>query len=55
MNYNSITKKYTKIKNINIVLRAFYAKLLYKLGVSVKEIAFRFELSESRIYQYLKK
>ena len=53
-NYNSKENKYTDIKSINILKRAKYCQRLYNKGYSVKDIAEKYNLSESRIRQYLK-
>ena len=47
--------KYTDIKSLNILKRAKYCQRLYNKGYSVKDIAEKYNLSESRIRQYLKK
>lgn len=54
-NYNSKTNTYTDIQSINIRKRAMECQNLYRKGITVKELAARFNLSESRIRQYLKK
>ena len=54
-NYNSKENKYTDIKSLNILKRAKYCQRLYNKGYSVKDIAEKYNLSESRIRQYLKK
>lgn len=54
-NYNSKTNKYTDIQNIGVRKRAKECQNLYREGTPVKELAARFNLSESRIRQYLKK
>jgi len=53
-NYNSKENKYTDIKSLNILKRAKYCQRLYNKGYSVKDIAEKYNLSESRIRQYLK-
>ena len=53
-NYNSKENKYTNIKSLNILKRAKYCQRLYNKGYSVKDIAEKYNLSESRIRQYLK-
>ena len=54
-NYNSKENKYTDIKSSNILERAKHCQHLYNKGISVKDIAKKYNLSESRIRQYLKK
>ena len=54
-NYNSKENKYTDIKSLNILKRAKYCQRLYNKGYSVKDIAGKYNISESRIRQYLKK
>ena len=54
-NYNSKENKYTDIKSSNILERAKHCQHLYSGGMSVKGIAEKYNLSESRIRQYLKK
>ena len=41
MNYSSVTNKFTKLKSLKVKIKCAYAKILYKLGVDVKEIEFR--------------
>jgi DNA-binding NarL/FixJ family response regulator len=53
-NYNSKENKYTNIKGSDILERAKYCQHLHSKGMSVKDIAEKFNLSESRIRQYLK-
>ena len=53
-NYNSKENKYTNIKGSNILERAKHCQHLHSKGMSVKEIAEKYDLSESRIRQYLK-
>ena len=53
-NYNSKENKYTDIKSSNILERAKHCQHLYGGGMSVKRIAEKYNLSESRIRQYLK-
>ena len=47
--------KYTNIKSLSILERAKHCQHLYSEGMSVKDIAKKYNLSESRIRQYLKK
>jgi DNA-binding NarL/FixJ family response regulator len=54
-NYNSKENKYTDIKSSDILERAKHCQHLYSGGMSVKRIAEKYNLSESRIRQYLKK
>ena len=42
------------LKSLNILKRAKYCQRLYNKGYSVKDIAEKYNLSESRIRQYLK-
>ena len=53
-NYNSKENKYTNIKSLSILERAKHCQHLYSKGMSVKDIAKKYDLSESRIRQYLK-
>ena len=53
-NWNSKDKKYYDIESKLIRNRAKEVKRLHSEGESVKEIAVRYELSESRIREYLK-
>ena len=53
-NYNSKENKYTDIKSEEILGRAKHCQYLHSKGKSVKELAEKYELSESRIRQYLK-
>ena len=53
-NYNSKENKYTNIKSFDILERAKHCQYLHSKGMSVKDIAEKFNLSESRIRQYLK-
>tara|TARA_A100001201_G_scaffold12384_1_gene15924 strand:+ start:378 stop:548 length:171 start_codon:yes stop_codon:yes gene_type:complete len=53
-NYNSKENKYTNIKSLDILERAKHCQHLYNKGISVKDIAKKYNLSESRIRQYLK-
>ena len=53
-NYNSKENKYTNIKSLDILERAKHCQHLYNEGMSVKDIAKKYDLSESRIRQYLK-
>ena len=53
-NYNSKENKYTNIKSLDILERAKYCQHLHSKGMSIKDIAEKFNLSESRIRQYLK-
>ena len=53
-NYNSKENKYTNIKSEEILSRAKNCQYLHSKGKSVKELAEKYELSESRIRQYLK-
>ena len=55
MNYSSVTNKFTKLKSFKVKVKCFYAKLLHDIGFSVKTISKHLKLTESRIYQYLKK
>ena len=53
-NWNSKDKKYYDIKGNKVRNRAKEVVKLYSLGESVKELATKYELSESRIREYLK-
>ena len=53
-NYNSKDNRWTKIKSDEILGRAKNCQDLHSKGKSVKELAKHYELSESRIRQYLK-
>ena len=53
-NYNSKDNKWTDIKSDEILERAKHCQYLHSKGKSVKELAKKYELSESRIRQYLK-
>ena len=55
MNYNSKTKKYTKVKKFKTKLKKAFARLLYFYNLSVKDIAFIIGVSPNRVYQYLKR
>lgn len=55
MNYNSNTNKFTKVKKFKTKLKCFLAKLLHTVGYSVTDIAEVLKVSNSRVYQYLKK
>lgn len=54
-NYNSKENKYTDIQSEDIRKRAKECQNHHREGITVKELATRFNLSESRIRQYLKK
>jgi DNA-binding NarL/FixJ family response regulator len=54
-NWNSKDSKYTNIKSTSVKDRATEVNKLHDKGVSVKDIADRYDLSESRIREYLKK
>jgi Mor family transcriptional regulator len=54
-NWNSKDKKYYDIKGDEVRDRAKEVAKLYSLGKSIKELASKYELSESRIREYLKK
>jgi DNA-binding transcriptional regulator LsrR (DeoR family) len=54
-NYNSKENKYTDIQSEDIRKRANECQNHYQEGITVKELAVKFKLSESRIRQYLKK
>ena len=53
-NWNSKDKKYYEIESKLIRNRAKEVQKLHSTGNSVKEIAVKYELSESRIREYLK-
>lgn len=53
-NYNSKENKWTDIKSNEILGRAKHCQHLFSKGKSVKELAEKYKLSESRIRQYLK-
>ena len=53
-NYNSKENKYTDIKSLDILERAKHCQYLHIKGMSIKEIADKYNLSKSRIRQYLK-
>jgi Mor family transcriptional regulator len=53
-NWNSKDNTYTDIKSTLIKDRATKINKLYNEGVSVKDLAVKYELSESRIREYLK-
>ena len=55
MNWDSKDKKYYEIESKLIRNRAKEVNRLYKAGASVKDLAIKYELSESRIREYLKK
>tara|TARA_R110002153_G_scaffold148406_2_gene299643 strand:- start:345 stop:539 length:195 start_codon:yes stop_codon:yes gene_type:complete len=55
MNRNSHQNEWTPIQDLDVRKRAELASILhFKEGYSVKEIAERFNLSESRIREYFK-
>lgn len=54
-NWNSKTGTYSDIKGNEILKKSKKAQELKSNGISVAEIAKEFGLSESRIYEYLKK
>jgi transposase len=54
-NWNSKTGTYSDIKGNEILKKSKKAQELKSNGMSVAEIAKEFGLSESRIYEYLKK
>jgi transposase len=55
MNRNSYKNEWTPIQDLDIRKKAELASILhFKEGYSVKEIADRFNLSESRIREYFK-
>ena len=54
MNWNSKDKKYYEIESKLIKNRSNEVKRLRKAGNSVKDIARKYKLSESRIREYLK-
>lgn len=55
MNRNSYQNEWTPIQDLDVRKRAELASILhFKEGYSVKEIAERFNLSESRIREYFK-
>ena len=53
-NWDSKDKKYYDIESKLIRNRAKEVSRLHELGTSVKDLAVKFELSESRIREYLK-
>ena len=55
MNWDSKDKKYYEIESKLIRNRAKEVNRLYELGTSVKDLAIKYKLSESRIREYLKK
>tara|TARA_R110000772_G_scaffold243542_1_gene356444 strand:+ start:57 stop:227 length:171 start_codon:yes stop_codon:yes gene_type:complete len=55
MNWDSKDKKYYEIESKLIRNRAKEVNRLHELGASVKDLALKYELSESRIREYLKK
>ena len=54
-NWDSKDKKYYEIESKLIRNRVKEVNRLYELGTSVKDLAIKYELSESRIREYLKK
>lgn len=54
-NYNSKENKYTDIQSVDIRKRAKECQNHHRDGMTVKELAVKFKLSQSRIRQYLKK
>ena len=54
-NWNSKDSKYTDIKSTLVKDRATKINKLYSKGMSVKDISSKYELSQSRIREYLKK
>ena len=55
MNWDSKDKKYYEIESKLIRNRAKEVNRLYESGTSVKDLAVKYELSESRIREYLTK
>jgi len=53
-NWDSKDKKYYEIESKLIRNRAKEVNKLHESGTSVKDLAVKFELSESRIREYLK-
>ncbi len=54
-NWDSISGSYKKIQSLPIQQKAELAHKLYSNGRPVKEIAKYMKLSESRIYEYIRK
>ena len=55
MNWDSKDKKYYEIESKLIRNRVKEVNRLHESGTSVKDLAIKYELSESRIREYLKK
>ena len=55
MNYNSKLKEWRKLKKFSTKKKAYYAKMLRFFGYKVSDIAKKLDLTQARVYQYLKK
>ena len=55
MNWNSKAKEYSDVKNLTIKQREELIYILKYKGMSVKDIAEKFGISKSRVYEHLKK